>query len=154
MGTAELIYAIITLWEFSHGVIFWLRGGGMALTPKQERFVQEYLVDLNATAAARRAGYSEKRASELGYQLLQKTTVQAAIQKAIRDRSQRTEVDQDYVIKRLKEISDKEASDAQDSDLKYSSKLKALELLGRHVGAFEPQEKRQREDHVRIIIDV
>lgn len=154
MGTAELICAIITLWEFSHGVIFLQRGGGMALTPKQERFVQEYLVDLNATAAARRAGYSEKRASELGYQLLQKTTVQAAIQKAIRDRSQRTEVDQDYVIKRLKEISDKEASDAQDSDLKYSSKLKALELLGRHVGAFEPQEKRQREDHVRIIIDV
>ena len=39
----------------------------MALTPKQERFVQEYLVDLNATAAAKRAGYSGKRASELGY---------------------------------------------------------------------------------------
>ena len=49
------------------------------LTPKQAKFVEEYLVDLNATAAARRAGYSEKRASEIAYQLLQKTTVQAAI---------------------------------------------------------------------------
>lgn len=49
------------------------------LTPKQAKFVEEYLVDLNATAAARRAGYSKKRASEIAYQLLQKTTVQAAI---------------------------------------------------------------------------
>ncbi len=111
----------------------------MKLTPKQERFVQEYLVDLNATAAAKRAGYSEKRASELGYQLLQKTTVQAAIGEAMQNRSRRTEITQDYVIEKLKEITDKDASDVQDSDLKYSNKLKALELLGRHVGAFERQ---------------
>ena len=53
------------------------------LTPKQKLFVAEYLVDLNATQAAIRAGYSEKRASEIGYQLLRKTTVQAAIQEAM-----------------------------------------------------------------------
>ncbi len=47
------------------------------LTPKQKRFVAEYLVDLNATAAAKRAGYSEKTAEQVGYQLLQKTTVPA-----------------------------------------------------------------------------
>lgn len=115
----------------------------MALTPKQERFVQEYLVDLNATAAAKRAGYSEKRASELGYQLLRKTTVQAAIQRAIQDRSQRTGVTQDYVIEKLKAIADKQASDAPDSDLKYSSQIKAIELLGKHLGAWEPQNKQQ-----------
>lgn len=115
----------------------------MALTPKQERFVQEYLVDLNATAAAKRAGYSERRASELGYQLLRKTTVQAAIQRAIQDRSQRTGVTQDYVIEKLKAISDKQASDAPDSDLKYSSQIKAIELLGKHLGAWEPQNKQQ-----------
>ena len=115
----------------------------MALTPKQERFVQEYLVDLNATAAAKRAGYSEKRASELGYQLLRKTTVQAAIQRAIQDRSQRTGVTQDYVIEKLKTIADKKASDAPDSDLKYSSQIKAIELLGKHLGAWEPQDKQQ-----------
>lgn len=115
----------------------------MALTQKQERFVAEYLVDLNATAAAKKAGYSHKRASEIGYQLLQKTTVQDAIQKAIQDRNHRTEVDQDYVIGKLREIADMKASDAQDSELKYSSKIKALELLGKHVGAFERQDKQQ-----------
>ena len=126
----------------------------MALTPKQERFVQEYLVDLNATAAVKRAGYSGKRASELGYQILQKTTVQAAIQKAIQARSRRTEVTQDYVIGKLREIADKDASDAQDSDLRYSSKLRALELLGKHVGAFERKEEPQGDGEVTIVIDV
>jgi phage terminase small subunit len=45
--------------------------------------VEEYLIDLNATQAAIRAGYSVKRASELGYQLLQKTTVSEAIKESI-----------------------------------------------------------------------
>lgn len=128
----------------------------MKLTPKQERFVQEYLVDLNATAAAKRAGYSEKNAGKIGPELLGKTRISAAIQDAMREREQRTEVTQDYVIKKLKEIADKEASDGQDSDLKYSSKIKALELLGKHVGAFEKQEKRTDalETAVKALADI
>ena len=51
------------------------------LTEKQKRFVQEYLVDLNATAAAKRAGYSEKSASRIAVELLNKTQVSAEIQK-------------------------------------------------------------------------
>lgn len=109
----------------------------MALTEKQKRFVAEYLVDLNATAAARRAGYSEKTADRIGPELLGKTCVSQAIQEAIKQREKRTEVSQDYVIKKLKEIADREASDAQDSDLKFSSKIRALELLGKHVGLFD-----------------
>jgi len=112
----------------------------VALTPKQKIFVQEYLVDLNATAAACRAGYSSKNAGRIGPELLGKTCVSEAIQKAMQDRSQRTEVTQDYVISKLREIADKDASDTQDSDLKYANKLKALELLGKHVGAFEKRE--------------
>lgn len=112
----------------------------MALTPKQKRFVAEYLVDLNATAAARRAGYSAKTADRIGPELLGKTCVSEAIQQAIRERQQRTEVTQDYVIKKLKEITDKDASDAQDSDLKYVNKIKALELLGKHLGTWEPKD--------------
>lgn len=108
--------------------------------------MQEYLVDLNATAAARRAGYSEKNAGKIGPELLGKTRVSAAIQEAIRERSQRTEVTQDYVIEKLKEITDKEASDAQDSDLKYSNKIKALELLGKHLGAWEPRDDGPKDD--------
>lgn len=106
----------------------------MALTPKQARFVQEYLVDLNATAAAKRAGYKDPN---IGRQLITKNNVSDAIQKAIADRQERTEVTQDYVIRKLKEIADKDASDAQDSDLRFSNKLSALELLGKHLGVFD-----------------
>ena len=62
----------------------------MALTPKQARFVQEYLVDLNATAAAKRAGYSAKNADKIGSELLGKTRVSDAIQAAVKQREQRT----------------------------------------------------------------
>ena len=109
----------------------------MKLTPKQERFVQEYLGDLNATAAAKRAGYSAKNADKIGSELLGKTRVSEALQKAMQERSQRTEVTQDYVIGKLKAIADKKASDAPDSELKYSSQIKAIELLGKHMGLFD-----------------
>ena len=49
------------------------------LTAKQQRFIDEYMIDLNATQAAIRSGYSKKRAGEIGYQLLRKTTIQALI---------------------------------------------------------------------------
>lgn len=104
--------------------------------------MQEYLVDLNATQAAIRAGYKNP---EIGRQLLTKNNVSAEIQKEKAARSKRTEITQDYVLKKLKEIADKDASDCQDSDLKYSSKIKALELLGKHVGAFERQDKDQND---------
>ena len=126
----------------------------MALTPKQERFVQEYLIDLNATQAAIRAGYSVKTASRIGQQLLAKTCISEAIQKAMKKREKRTEVTQDYVITKLREISEKDASDGPDSDLKYSSKIKALELLGKHVGAFDGSTKNDKNEPVKVIIDV
>lgn len=112
----------------------------MKLTPKQKRFVSEYLVDLNATAAAKRAGYKDPN---IGRQLITKNNVSDAIQKAISDRQERTEVTQDYVIGKLKAIADKQASDAPDSELKYSSQIKAIELLGKHVGAWDRQDKQQ-----------
>lgn len=81
------------------------------LTAKQQRFCDEYLVDLNATQAAIRAGYSEKRASEQAYQLLQKTTVQEYIQKRQRDRIARTEITQDFVLNELMAIASVNATD-------------------------------------------
>ena len=74
------------------------------LTPKQRRFVEEYLIDLNATAAARRAGYSEKTADRIGPELLGKTCVSNAIEAAQKKRSARTEVTQDRVILELARI--------------------------------------------------
>lgn len=108
----------------------------MALTPKQGRFVQEYLVDLNATAAAIRAGYKEKTASQIGHNLLQKPAISAAIQEAQADLAKRTEITQEYVLAKLKEIADADAADYQDSTLKYSNKIRVLELLGKHLGLF------------------
>ena len=74
------------------------------LSPKQEEFVRQYLIDLNATQAAIRAGYSQKRAMEIGWQLLQKTTVSKAIQAAMDARAKRTEVTADRVIKEYARI--------------------------------------------------
>ena len=108
----------------------------MALTAKQAAFVQEYLVDLNATQAAIRAGYSQRRAGAIGYQLLQKTTVQEAIKAAMDERGDRTHITQDFVLAELYKIATQGADDGPESSLKYSNKLKALELLGKHMAMF------------------
>lgn len=126
----------------------------MALTAKQKMFVQEYLVDLNATQAAIRAGYSEKTACEQGARLLANVKVQRSIQEAMKKREKRVEVNQDYVISKLLEITEKEASDMPESDLKYGNKLKAIELLGRHCGTWDKDNKQKSEDGVKVIIDV
>lgn len=76
----------------------------MALTAKQRRFVEEYLVDLNATQAAIRAGYSEKTARQAGAENLSKPVIAEAIQEAQKARSERTEVTQDRVIAELAKI--------------------------------------------------
>lgn len=70
----------------------------MTLTAKQQRFVNEYLIDLNATQAAIRAGYSAKTAEQLAYQQLHKTSVQTAIAKCMKAREVRTEITQDRVL--------------------------------------------------------
>ncbi len=74
------------------------------MTPKQLRFVDEYLIDLNATQAAIRAGYSAKMAGRIGFQLLEKTRIQQAIQARQAARSARTEITQDRVLKELSRI--------------------------------------------------
>ena len=69
------------------------------LTPKQQRFVDEYLIDLNATQAAIRAGYSPKTARQIGEQNLSKLDIQQAIEQAKAERSERTKITQDDVLK-------------------------------------------------------
>lgn len=71
------------------------------LTPKQARFVEEYLIDLNATQAAIRAGYSAATAEQIGYQLLQKTLVSAAVARAKAERSARIGLHADRVLEEL-----------------------------------------------------
>lgn len=71
------------------------------MTPKRERFVHEYLIDLNATQAAIRAGYSSKRADALGYELLRAPEVAKAIAEAQAARAARTGITVDRVLAEL-----------------------------------------------------
>ena len=150
----------------------------MALTPKQKRFVAEYLVDLNATAAAIRAGYSKKTAEVIGYENLRKPQIEAAINQAIQEREKRTEITQDMVLRETAKlaffdirkmfgkdgkplnISELDADtaaalvgldvqDVSDNDgdyvgfvkkYKMADKIKALELLGKHLGTWKPKD--------------
>lgn len=122
------------------------------LTDKQTAFVREYLVDLNATQAAIRAGYSVKTAYRQGADLLQKTSIREAIEKAQAKRARRVEVTQDYVLSNLVEVvertmqrapvtnrkgeqvTDEEGRAVWTFDAKGANR--ALELLGKHLGIF------------------
>lgn len=139
----------------------------MALTAKQQRFVAEYLVDLNATQAAVRAGYSAKGAKDQAWQNMQNPEITAAIKAAMEARNKRTQVDADYVLQRLTEIDEMDLAaihgedgkllpirqwpliwrqmvkevDMKSGKVKFHDKLRALELIGKHVNvnAFRDQ---------------
>ena len=126
------------------------------LTPKQQRFVEEYLIDLNATQAAIRAGYSAKTAAVIGAENLIKPYIQKAIQEAQNKLTERTEITQDYVLSNIQKVIERcmqqEAVRARDGspllvegpegdlaclfEFKETGALKGLELLGKHLGLF------------------
>lgn len=84
------------------------------LTDKQRRFVEEYLIDLNATQAAIRAGYSVETANEQGSQNLAKLSIKREIEKAMAERSRRTGITQDRVLNELAKIAFANAKDILD----------------------------------------
>ena len=86
------------------------------LTEKQQRFVDEYLIDLNATQAAIRAGYSAKTADVQGSRMLANCKVQQAISIAMAERSKRTGINQDRVVLELARIAFVKMTDIIDSD--------------------------------------
>lgn len=112
------------------------------MTPRQDRFVDEYLVDLVATQAAIRAGYSPRRASEIGYQLLQKTTVQQVITRRMNARALRTGITQDKVLYDLEAVKQDAMSKTINKNggplmASHMAALRALELQGRHLGMWK-----------------
>ena len=126
------------------------------LTSKQRCFVEEYLVDLNATQAAIRAGYSTKTARQVGAENLSKPYIDAAVQAAMDARSERTGISQDYVLTTIREtvercsqatpVLDRKGAPVHvetpsgDSVPAYTfdsnSVLRGCELLGRHLKMF------------------
>lgn len=101
------------------------------LTDKQRTFVAEYLVDLNATQAAIRAGYSASNAGKIGPELLGKTRIANAVQEAKLQRAEKTQRTALDVLKDIQAVS-REAWEG--GDLKTA--LKGFELEGRHLGMF------------------
>lgn len=140
------------------------------MTPKQAMFVREYLVDLNATQAAIRAGYALRTASSQGARLLNTPGVAEAVREALMARAERTQVTADRVVAELARVAfgdiRKLFEDGRPvpidqlppevaamvagldvvtrggdtvAKLKRADKLRALELLGRHLGLFLEQ---------------
>lgn len=139
------------------------------MTQKQKRFIEEYLIDLNATQAAIRAGYSPDTAQQTGSENLSKPVIRAQIDRAMAERSKRTGVNAERVIQELAKIAFVNATevidpktatvkedalpedtaaiqsvkvktfgeDGLEREIKMADKLKALELLGKHLGMFK-----------------
>jgi len=101
------------------------------MTPKQQRFVEEYLVDLNATQAAIRAGYSEKTAGQVGGENLKKPEIAAAIQEQRATISERVQITQDDVLLGLHGEATYTGEGAS-----HSARVSAWAHLGKHLGMF------------------
>lgn len=146
------------------------------LTAKQERFIEEYLIDLNATQASIRAGYSEKNADVQGPRLLGNVGIHARIEAAKGERSERTEITQDYVLKSIQEVAERclqhkpvmiydreqggmvqqtgvDPETGEEVGLYMfdsSGANRALENLGKHTGIFE-KDNSQRNMNVTVV---
>lgn len=109
------------------------------MNDRQRRFVEEYLVDLNATAAYRRAGYKAKgNAAEVNAaRLLRNAQVQSAIAEAKARRSKRTEITADYVLQGIQEIAERCLQRAPVMEGRGEDRRQAVDEHGNHVWAFD-----------------
>ena len=103
----------------------------LGLKPRQARFVAEYLLDLNATRAAVRSGYSAKTATVQAARLFTNVHLREAVRAAIEARSARVEIDAGFVLLQLRLEAERVGPGAS-----HSARVRALELLGKHVGLF------------------
>ena len=91
------------------------------LTNKQALFCREYLIDLNATAAAKRAGYSQKTAMKIGQENLNKPAIRDRLKKEIARRVEKTDISAETVLKELHRLATFDPVDFLDCDLKVRS---------------------------------
>jgi len=148
----------------------------MSLTNRQKRFIEEYLIDLNGTQAAIRAGYSPNGAEVTACELLKNPKVRYEVARAMAERSRRTGITQDRVLRELAKVAFFNAADVVDletgnvkkdidredsaviagikvktiptengkiieREVKLYDKLRALELLGKHLGMLDDRVK-------------
>ncbi len=110
----------------------------MKLPPKQQLFIKEYLIDLNATQAAIKAGYSKKTARSAGQRLLTKVDISDAIQKGMDKRGEKIDIDAEYVLTKIKDAV--ERCSAEDT-YEANALLRGCELLGKHLELFTDKVK-------------
>lgn len=161
------------------------------LTDKQSKFCQEYLIDLNGTKAAIRAGYSEKTANEQSTRLLAKVHIANHISELQSKMQKRTEITADMVVSELAKIAffdirkifddngnlisptqlddstasaissiksriEKQSGDPDDwaevKEYKASDKLRALDMLGKHLGMFDKKEEKPNEETKKPLV--
>lgn len=111
------------------------------MTDKQRRFADEYLIDLNATRAYKAAYTSVKRdetAAAAASRLLSDVKVQDYVREHMQQRQERVQITQDEVVNALKDL----AFSAE----KEGDRIRALELLGKHLGMFQPKDKLDRQE--------
>jgi hypothetical protein len=124
------------------------------LTAKQEQFVTEFLRDRNATHAAIRAGYSKAGATSAGMQNLRNPLVISKIKEQTEEKSALSGVDAEFVLRELKRVAEQE-------DVAQSTKVRALELIAKHLGMLEDRltvktdslSPEQRAERVAILIE-
>lgn len=119
---------------------------------KQQQFAKQYIIDFDATQAVLRAGYkckSRESAAAMGSRLLRNVKVQKMVSDNIQDRIRRTHITQDRVVLELAAIAFSDMT-KDTNGLTWKDKLKALELLGKHLGMFT--EKMDIEGTTAVVI--
>ena len=120
------------------------------MTPKQEAFVREYLIDLNASAAYKRAGYAAKgnAAESSAVRLLRNAQVKAAIAAAMEKRADELEISAKYVLESIKRV-----AEAAEAEGKFSDALRGYELLGKHRKLFTDKTELTGKDGKDLVPD-
>lgn len=131
------------------------------LTDKQEAFCIEYMIDLNATRAAKRAGYSEKTAKDIGCQNLAKLNIQERIAELMQARNEKTQIDAEWVLNQAvkvhercmqgEPIIDREGGFTGEWKFEHAGANKSLELIGKHV---DVQAFKERVEHKHTVEDM
>lgn len=118
----------------------------MSLTPKQAAFVREYLIDLNATQAAIRAGYSKKTARSVGHENLTKPDIEAAIRTALDERAQKASLTAQEVLDGLRR-----EAEYFDEGSSHSARVAAWAHLGKHLGMFTDKVETSGRQRIEVV---
>lgn len=121
------------------------------LTPRQSMFVKEYLVDLNGTQAAIRAGYSPRTANEQAARLLANVNISDAVASGMAKRAAKVEINADYVLARLAEIDRMDVLDIMNDDMALKPVSAWPSSWRRYLSGFDVAEMKDGQDAIGVL---